>query len=304
MKEIKSLIGFLNIGNICYISSILQCFVYNHDFIEFILSIENEEDLFIKELIKIVKHTHIESEENKFIILNLLTFIKLFMKEKPSFKCFDQNDSHEFLMFFMDLIYEKTKSINSTFKKLYYGEIKSTVICSNCNSSSHTLNEFNTINLSITNISNIHDFSKNNLIDMFCEYLKEESYDGFYCEKCKDKYKCVKKYSINKLPDNLIIVFNRYSPHGHKYNNLISFPFENLKIKEKINNEIISYNLNGIVNHFGMHSQAGHYTSMNKINNNWFHMNDSNITLINDFNAFKSCYSYILFYSKSIKEIN
>jgi uncharacterized UBP type Zn finger protein len=136
---------------------------------------------------------------------------------------------------------------------------------------------------------------KNNLTDSFINYLKKENIHDYHCEKCNQKVLADKKVYIYNLPNFLILVLKRYNING-KLNDSISYPLENMKIRETESGEIFSYILYAIIYHYG-HSQNGHYNCNVKINNNWYFIDDDSIYLNNNIEN-NNCNSYILFYKK------
>jgi ubiquitin C-terminal hydrolase len=259
--------GFYNLGNTCYINSVLQNIIYNESFIQKINNIE------IKKII--------ESKEEVF---NLSSFINYFLEKYTFFERFTQNDAHEFLTSFIDLIVEE----NNLFKEDYHGETRLNIKCSNCKNTKQVFEEFTSINLNV---------EKNcNLFDLFEKYLSKEIHDDpknlYFCDHCKCNCISEKKISLNVLPKTLIIVFKRYSEDGKKLSNIIDFPIGSLNVRESKTGKLLSYNLTGIVNHMGNLSD-GHYNSFVNINGNWYFMDD-NIVLRRD--SIYNNQSYILFY--------
>jgi ubiquitin C-terminal hydrolase len=294
--------GLVNLGNTCYLNSVLQCFIYSKSFKEFIN--ENSTKIIIQALQEII------TTDQK--VVNPQKFVLSFIKEKPWFSGFEQNDSHEFLIVFLDLLLTLTKKdiINHSYswKKFksshdlkliqgYYGEMKTTVICDECKNKSITYSEFNTINLNIPQ-------KENDLIDLFSNFLSPEEQNDpenlFFCEKCAKNTKSIKKYCINRLPNNLIIILNRYSSSGRKNNGLVKFPVESLLVNEKVSNEIRDYHLTGFINHYGL-LMGGHYNSVNLVDDKWYFVDDTSIVEIQKMDPIVSNKNtYIMFYS--IKE--
>ena len=335
------LLGFLNLGNTCYLNVVVSSFIYDPKFRQ-IINERIKKNEFMENLLDIISNTEIlENHENKYQIniktYSLKNFIDSFKLEKPWFEVFNQNDSHEFLMYFMDLISKysiiKTeiepvikvsvrnaqkdapgvadttwlkflKDNNSKFSRIYYGQLKTTVKCCNCKHLSISFNEFNSINLDLpeNNLTNNNEIT---LSDLFGNYLKSEIFNDpknlFFCDNCKEYSVSTKKYSLYRLPEKLIIILNRYSSDGMKKNISVSFPLNDLKIKEKCSLKTYDYSLCSIINHYGIH-RGGHYNCLNKINNNWFLIDDVNFKIINfnDNTDLKNRESYILIYSKEL----
>ena len=121
--EENGLSGLINIGNTCYINSIIQClsncdifrdYIFNDKFIEHILytlkkdDIDYEKsisDLLIYQFYKILKY--IWNEKN--INVKPTTFKKKLGKKFNFFDNYDQNDSQEFLQFLLNTFNDEIK---------------------------------------------------------------------------------------------------------------------------------------------------------------------------------------------------
>jgi ubiquitin C-terminal hydrolase len=293
------MILFPNLGNTCYCSSVLQCFIYNQDFINTIINNNTNNDL-ISELNNIINN----NTDNNTKEYSLLPILKIIHSQKPWFNSFEQNDAHEFLLLFLDiLLLSKSDCIEYSWKnflknnnksliKLYYGELETTIKCNNCNKSNKTFYQFNSINLNIP--SEKREYS---LAELFHCFFVENNID-FKCEHCENEKNISKKESIYRLPDNLIIVLNRYSSKGYKNNTPIQIPLV-LSITEKKTGIIKEYSLKGVINHFGM-LLSGHYNSIIKKNDEFYLIDDNSLNKINiNKDYIFNSNSYILFYSKN-----
>jgi ubiquitin C-terminal hydrolase len=301
------MILFPNLGNTCYCSSVLQCFINNKHFIKIINDNKHSHEL-IQELYKIINSNNKE--------YSLLTLLKIINSKKPWFKCFEQNDAHEFLILFLDIIQnilknsinnkeysrkEFLKDNNKLLIKSYYGEMVSVIKCNNCNKINKSYSEFNSIHLNIPCEKREYSLS-----ELFALFLSEENNINYNCEFCITEDKNIqnnqntKKESINILPNNLIIVLNRYSSNGLKNNQNIKIPLI-LLIKEKKTGNIKEYSLTGVINHFGL-LLSGHYNTIIIDNNDYYLIDDNSLTKFNNNhnNELSSRNCYILFYS--IKE--
>ena len=259
------IVVFPNLGNTCYFNSVLQCFIYNQEF-------QNN----LNEL----KELSIELSKIKFDLILDNRYLALFYNIKPlthffPFKRFEQQDAHECILSFLDLIKEKDN--------LYHGETKTTVRCLKCKNVKNIFEEFNSINLNVPR-------ENTNLTELFVKYLDKETHDDpdnlYFCETCKSNEPFEKKINLNKLPTNIIFVLKRYNVD--KIHTEVTF--QNI-IKIKHFNEIKEYTLKSIINHTGnLHN--GHYTNYVIINDDCFFIDDDCIKK----EPYKCKDAYVLFY--------
>jgi len=278
--------SLINLGNTCYLNSVLQCFI-NVPYFKNQLT-DNELSKYLKEL----ENDLTDNDEYINHKYNPSSIVNYFNKK---FKRFQQHDAHEFLLEFLEQLELKD----------YYGTIKMNVICSCCNTISSTFEKFSTINLQC----------ENNVVDSFIKYLEKENIHDYHCEKCKRNTLALKKIYLQTLPSFLIIVLKRYNTERYnterynterynteryntesKNNKLINYPIENMKIRETESGNIFNYNLYAVIYHHG-NSENGHYNCSVKINTKWYFIDDQNVQLMNKIENNNSN-SYILFYNK------
>jgi ubiquitin C-terminal hydrolase len=259
---------FPNLGNTCYLSAVLQCFIYNNE-----LPLTNDTP-FISEIKQI--RTFVDQTINENYIANLYN-----LKELTGclpFKRFEQQDAHECILQFL----EHFPGGN------YHGETKTSICCLNCNKTKMVYEDFNSINLNVP-------LESSNVIDLLVKYLKKETHtcpdNLYFCEHCKSKQQYTKKTSLNRLPKVLIIVLKRYTFTGTKILSEVSYG-NTLHVKESSSGEIRKYTLTGIINHVG-NLYSGHYTNYININNMWLYIDDEKVTP----KEYDYKDSYILFYS-------
>ena len=194
------LVIFPNLGNTCFLNSILSCLVNQTTFN---LSLtDTSSNPILDELTKIFecfKDSGAEINCIRFVPLKLINLIK------PRFRRFDQHDAHEFLIYILE-------NINA---KYYTGLIKQTVTCNKCKTKSITREEFNTITLNkqyCDPVSQCNPVGQcdpvgqcnpvgpcdpgNKLISLFMDYLKPEELNGYFCEKCNKCCNSVKNLNL------------------------------------------------------------------------------------------------------------
>ena len=143
---------------------------------------------------------------------------------------------------------------------------------------------------------------KNNIdiYDCIKKFSSRETLDegnDWYCSCCKVNQKAYKTIRINYAPNILMIQLKRFKTDGNiKIDNFIDFPIKNLNLKVHHISE--TYDLMGIINHYGNIS-FGHYIAVckNYYNNKWYKYDDSSVIEISE-NEIVSKDAYVLFYKK------
>lgn len=134
-------------------------------------------------------------------------------------------------------------------------------------------------------LKSMHDAQPSpiNITDCFAEYSKLETLDGdskVDCEKCKIKTPTTKRMELDYVPEVTILTISRFEPHGKIG--------ETVQVYPKIDLDGYRLRLIATVNHVGGSPHGGHYTAHvsrswydgTKLNESWFHANDSSVTEI------------------------
>jgi len=269
--------GFNNIGNTCYLNAGLQMIIHNEDLCNLIINNEKINNDFenISSFIKLYYNNE-NGSITPYFIKNLIS------KNNKQFIGFNQNDSFEFILYFLDYIFETLKNTSNIYEITTKISIKCKLL-SCLNISTH--DEKN--NFLLLNINN----DTNNLDDCYRYYKSKEKMwndNLYFCDKCKDKRIASKKTEISNWPKHLIVVLKRFNYEGRsqKINKEIEIPIEWRH----------NYELQGIVYHSGS-TFGGHYIYIHKHNNKWLMFNDNDIKEINkhELNNYKN-YGYIFYY--------
>ena len=151
-----------------------------------------------------------------------------------------------------------------------------------------------------------------NIEDCFEYSIKENIMSGdnsMYCQQCRSNQTFKMATKIVTFPEVLIIILNRGM--GLEFDVKINFDkMINLgkyieKEKKDVNkeNEVIQYDIIGVISHIGENSDAGHFIAYCRDpikRENWHKYNDCFVTKVNDFQKEVVDFGmpYVLFYQK------
>ena len=141
-------------------------------------------------------------------------------------------------------------------------------------------------------------------MDCFSDFGKEEEIaEDYRCESCKKKGYCVRKTTINKLPNILVIHLKRFSFTAYskkKISTSVSFPITGLNLSEYCSKDISSeYNLYGISHHSG-YMGGGHYVAdIKNSDGKWYHCDDSHASASRSDPSSSGASQYLLFYVRT-----
>lgn len=323
--------GVKNMGNTCYINSVIQCLRHNKEFVQYLMSErlkihvdrklkkkkeykDNRRKVLIESFGNILK----ETSEKKPQIIRPLSFIQQFDRSFSQI-AFHPQDAHEALNFMLDFFHdsisrnvkmykiskisdESSKSWKKFYEKdyseiidMYFGQYKTNISCSECRNVSMSYEPFNDLQLDISN----------NLMRSIRLKFRGEIVEK-RCEKCSpdNNVKMMKKSVFNIIPDHLIIQVKRFQYDIRrrgliKINKKVEIP-ELLDLSEfyEYKNQYPVYSLYAGIIHYGGGS-FGHYISFCKSNDFWYKYDDASAVPINaqHLKQLKED-AYILFYKK------
>ncbi|EER34565.1 hypothetical protein CTRG_01426 [Candida tropicalis MYA-3404] len=223
----KGLTGFQNLGNSCYINSVLQS-LYNLDGYKKYLKdekfppqVENPANDLISQLIKIYDGLY----SGRYSIPGSLkgddyqlgikpsAFKTLIGENHPEFKTQRQQDAFEFLLYFLDKVdKELGLKLNEDLKFL----LTSKVLCAHCSHGTLTNDLVDNISVPIEAevLSKDEDgkkiYKEVELIDSFREYTSEEAIEGYKCDNCDESPGMAFKSSgFKTFPKSLVVNVQR-----------------------------------------------------------------------------------------------
>ena len=201
---------------------------------------------------------------------------------------------------------------NSIISKLFYGIIGTETFCYKCKQKTYVFDHFSILSLPILE-SSIKNKSIN-INQMFEDYEKKIEMTGSnqnYCSKCRKYNNAYCQTFFYEMPQFLIIHPARKSK-GIRFNaeiilneNEFNDTFNDLNatlnvtqfISENMNENNVSYQLIGIIYHYGITGYGGHNIAFCKKGNFWYECNDSKVEKMQN-NHISGKGIILLFYEK------
>jgi ubiquitin carboxyl-terminal hydrolase 36/42 len=279
-----AIIGLHNIGNTCYLNSVIQVFLNCTHFVDLLMGIKTD-----SEQLLLLKRFIYEYRTSSAPISP--ANVKRIINKYNQFQGFAQHDANEFFVYFLDLLDTELKKENmdvvtSIFNHKYYTKIVNTV-----QKDDEKIIKFNERIL--------HLPLSENLNDSYLMYTEAELIENWESEKYKNKVTAKKRNVVYQWPIYLTIMFKKYNKNLQKVDDDIDIPIHwkilNINHNHK---EIITYQLVGAIIHFG-HLHGGHYICVVYRDDKFYVCNDASIHEIdiekaNDF--IKK--SYMVIYAK------
>jgi len=333
----SGLTGLRNMGNTCYMNSIVQCLSCTTPVVQYFLSDSYRLDInrenflgtggnLAEEFAVLVKALW----AGQYRSVTPRDFKHTVGRYNPMFSGYDQHDAQELLLFLMDGLHEdlnrvverpkipeqqndgvrddiaaerawsQHKSINqSIIVELFQGLFKSTVKCLSCHKESVTFDVFMYLSLPIPSSTRC------SLKECLLEFAKEEKMTGasqWQCPRCKCKRDAIKRMVIWKLPHILLIHLKRFYYQGmwrQKITANVDFPVDQLDLQHYIAGpkKRAPYDLYAVSNHYGT-MEGGHYTAYcRNPNKHKWFKFDDHEVYDMSMSDVKSSAGFILFYS-------
>lgn len=306
-------IGFPNVGNTCYINSVLQSILSLQTYTNYIKKEENivdQENIskYIKRLMNMDADLSGESIQKTMVGICKQIFTKC-----PYLRFGAQSDAHEFFIWLMNELHQEEKDNNlsirftnrnidtnsllykawihkikylknegiSKYTTLFSGSFISLVSCTLCDYKNETHENLYSLEIQFPEKSK----ESHSLIELLDYQTKTEIISDAICEKCKKTGVLKKKMMIAIVPKVLVVQLSRFTFLQGKYiknETHVSLPthlnLANSKylLYDKNSNRSTKYKLCSIVHHFGGR-MGGHYVATSQCNGRWILFDDSNV---------------------------
>ncbi|OMO74565.1 Peptidase C19, ubiquitin carboxyl-terminal hydrolase 2 [Corchorus capsularis] len=320
-------LGLKNLGNSCYLNSVLQCLTYTPPLANFCLRSQHSTFCDASASASASKKPRdcpfciLEARIARSLTLDLTldapskiqSCLKIFSE---NFRFGRQEDAHEFLRFVIDACHNtclRLKKLrrkgrdegggeavngNSVVKEIFGGALQSQIKCLGCGAESNKVDEIMDINLDVVN--------SGSLKEAMHKFFQPEILDGnnkYKCESCKKLMAARKQLSICQAPNILVIQLKRFEGiFGTKIDRPITFEevlvLSSFMCKASQDPQP-EYSLFGTIVHSGYSLESGHYYAYIKdAMGRWYCCNDSFVSL-STLQEVLSEKAYLLFFSRT-----
>jgi len=261
--------GLENMGNTCFMNSILQLLVHCPQFVKFMI-----DSHYTSEIIQHFKTFLHKYQSSKRLAPMDIRYI---LNQSNVFNSHHQYDAHEFMVIFLDLLDKEIKKNDKQIdigKKYFYFTYHTQI-------KNLSKEELKTIRFQELFLTLPYSESLQKSIEIFesKEILDWES------DLYKIKTKAEKYIEIYDYPEYLFIMLNRFDTYGHKIDKPMNIPYQ-----------YKNYVLLGAVIHYGL-NQFGHYVSILHLNQKYYHCDDDKISEISQEQFLKmASIAYLLCY--------
>lgn len=306
--------GLENLGNTCFLNSVLQCLTYTEPLAAYLQSGKHQvtcQQAGFCALCAIQKHVSRALQSSgrslapKDLVLNLRCISRTFRTSR-------QEDAHEYMVNLLESMHKcclpngiPSESQNaydrSLVHKIFGGRLRSQVKCMQCNYCSNKFDPFLDLSLEILRADTLYK--------AFSNFTAKEHLDGgakqYQCQQCKQKVKALKQLTIHKAPNVLTVHLKRFGSHmsGQKIDKKIQFG-STLDLKPFVTGPYdgdLKYTLYGVLVHAGWSTHSGHYYCFVRTSSGmWYSLDDNRVYQVSEKKVFEQK-AYMLFYFRDQK---
>ncbi|XP_054718307.1 ubiquitin carboxyl-terminal hydrolase 22-like [Uloborus diversus] len=219
--------GLVNLGNTCFMSSIIQVLIHTPIFRDYFLSDRHDCKFQDSSMCLVCEVSNLfqafySRDVSPYVPYK---FLHVFWKESNFFASHDQQDAHEFFMTLLDIMCKHFRGASQNdilpahgyshececiIHQIFTGLLQSDVICPACHFVSTKTEPFSDISLDLRDSphpgaagcsSSSADFMHSSLVDCLERYTHQEHLDcKRICDNCKNEVHLIKQLTMKKLP--------------------------------------------------------------------------------------------------------
>ncbi|KAK7329937.1 hypothetical protein VNO77_24119 [Canavalia gladiata] len=308
--------GLRNLGNTCFLNSVLQCLTYTEPLAAYLQSGKHKTSCHIAgfcALCAIQNHVS-RALQSTGRILSPEDLVGNLRCISRNFRNARQEDAHEYMVNLLECMHkcclpsgvpsESPGAYEKSFvHKIFGGRLRSQVKCQQCSYCSNKFDPFLDLSLEIFKADSLHKA----LVNFTAAELLDGGEKQYHCQRCKQKVRALKQLTVHKAPYVLTIHLKRFHAHdpGQKIKKKVQFGCA-LDLKPFVSGSYdgdVKYSLYGVLVHSGSSTHSGHYYCyVRTANNIWYTLDDNRVNHVSEREVLNQ-QAYMLFYVRDRKSI-
>ncbi|KAJ4911130.1 Ubiquitin carboxyl-terminal hydrolase 23 [Raphanus sativus] len=300
--------GLENLGNTCFLNSVVQCLTYTEPLAAYLQDVGHEKRCHVAgfcALCAMQKHVRIALQASgrivapKYLVSNLRCVSR-------NFRNCRQEDAHEYMINLLECMHkcclpsgvpsESSDAYRSSLvHKIFGGSLRSQVKCAQCSHCSDKFDPFLDLSLDISKADSL----QRALSRFTAVELLDDGAKVYQCERCKQKVRAVKQLTVSKAPYVLTVHLKRFEAHrSGKIDKKVEFASA-IDMKPFVSGPYagnLKYTLYGVLVHYGRSSHSGHYACFVRTSSGmWYSLDDNRVIQVSEKTVFNQK-AYMLFY--------